>query len=355
MIDAKKRIEYNGGYGGASMESRLPDRNSFMEECSRQDADLSRPVSIILADINGLRSVNERFGMDAGDHLLTETALILKNCCGEQEYIARIGGDEFGILLPDTDSKQAQEICRRIHIKCAQHVIPGAGRPSLPDLSLGCKTRTGLHDSLAQTFGEAERRMYRHKLLEPQSAYSSIVTSILSIMRVKYDSTIEHDTREMNLCCGIGAAIGITDTMQDELELTSLLRDIGKIAVSDAIINKHAKLSKEEKREIQKHPEIGCRIAQSIVEFSHISDYIQSHHEKWDGTGYPNKLAGEDIPLVSRIISIVDAYDAMTMNRPYREALPEEYAINEIRTCAGSQFDPVIARVFVEKVLKKKW
>lgn len=332
----------------------LFNRRSFIEEMARLDSDLPLPLSLILADINGLRLINDEFGMESGDRLIVEVADLLKGSCREEDFIARIGGGEFCILMPKADKELTQVICKRIDDRCEQY-DSGTDGAFRPDISLGHQTRMVLQESMEDIVKDAEMRMYRHKLLEAKSAYSSIVTSIISILRVKYEDTVEHDNREKCLCRGIGLALGISNTMHDELDLTSILHDIGKIAVSDAIINKHAKLTKEEKREIQKHPEIGYRIIQSIREFQHISDYVLFHHEKWDGTGYPRKLTGEEIPLISRIISIVDAYVAMTMNRPYREALPEEYAINEIKTCAGTQFDPAIARIFIEKVLGEKW
>ena len=118
---------------------------------------------------------------------------------------------------------------------------------------------------------------------------------------------------------------------------------------------KNAKLSKEEMEEMKRHSETGYNITQATIEFQGISEYILAHHEKWDGSGYPRHIKGEEIPLLSRIISIVDAYDAMTNNRAYRQGLSLEDAIDEIKECAGTQFDPKISRVFVEKVLGKKW
>ncbi len=335
--------------------SGLYNRRYFDEEMKKQDVDLQRPLSVIIGDINGLRLINDSFGHPIGDKTIIEVANIIKDSCRKSDIIARTGDDEFCIILPKADNGTTQRICRKIYDLCVQYRGSKAEGSLYTTISLGYSTRTISHEPIGSLIKEAEKEMFRHKLLETRSIRSSIISSIVSILYEKYEGTEEHSNRMKYFSRKAGLALGIPDATLDELELVSVLHDIGKVAISDAIINKNAKLTKEEKREMQNHAESGFRITQSINEFKHISGYVLSHHEKWDGTGYPQKLKGEEIPLVSRIISIVDAYDAMTMKRPYREALPEEYAVNEIKTCSGTQFDPKIARVFIEKVLGQNW
>ena len=136
-----------------------------------------------------------------------------------------------------------------------------------------------------------------------------------------------------------------------ELELLSMLHDIGKIGVDDSILTKFDTLTDAEWREMKKHPEIGYRIAMAAPELKHIAEYILCHHERWDGKGYPQGLTGEEIPVLSRIIAVVDSYDAMTHDRAYRKAISAEDAKTEILNNAGTQFDPKIAKVFVDKIL----
>lgn len=193
--------------------------------------------------------------------------------------------------------------------------------------------------------------MYRRKLLEHKSLHNSILASIKTTMFEKSNETEEHAERLAKMSRQLGQALGLSEEELVELELSSALHDIGKIAIDDRILKKPGKLTDSEWREIKRHPEVGFRIAQASPEFKHISEYILCHHERWDGKGYPQGIEGENIPLISRIIALVDAYDAMTEDRVYRKSVNIEEAIDEIKKNAGTQFDPHIARIFVEKVL----
>jgi HD-GYP domain-containing protein (c-di-GMP phosphodiesterase class II) len=148
--------------------------------------------------------------------------------------------------------------------------------------------------------------------------------------------------------------LGLSAEDIDELRTLGLMHDIGKITLEDRLLDKPGKLSDSEYLEIQRHVETGYRILSSLNEFSSIAGHVLAHHERWDGTGYPNGLKGEEIPLEARIIAVADAYDAMTSDRPYRKALSEEAAVEEIKRNTGTQFDPAIVKAFVEKAVWKK-
>lgn len=152
----------------------------------------------------------------------------------------------------------------------------------------------------------------------------------------------------------MGNALGLTDDKIKELKTVGLLHDIGKIAIEEKILNKAGKLNEEEWEEIKKHPEIGYRILSTVNDLSEMAEYVLAHHERWDGRGYPKGLQGADIPLQSCIISIVDAYDAMISERSYRNPLSKEAAIQELRSNAGSQFNPDLIDVFIDQVLDKE-
>lgn len=333
----------------------LYNRTFLEEEIKRLGVDRQLPFSILMGDINGLKLINDSFGHETGDRTIVEVANIIKSSCREDDIVARVGGDEFCILLPKTDEETAQKLCKQIYTKCEQYNERCKTGISFISVSLGYTCRTASHESVEVIMQEAEAAMYKHKLLETRSLRSSIVSSIISVLRERYIETDAHSERMKKLSREIGVYLSVPNSMLDDLELLAALHDIGKISISDTIINKNAKLTQEEMEEMKRHSEIGYTITQSTIEFQQISEYILAHHEKWDGSGYPRKLKGKDIPLLSRIISVVDAYDAMTNHRPYRQALSQEEAISEIRTCAGTQFDPEIARIFVEKVLGKAW
>lgn len=169
----------------------------------------------------------------------------------------------------------------------------------------------------------------------------------------KSQETEEHAERMMRLSKEMGLALGLSDSQLNELELLSALHDIGKMSISSGILGKSGKLNEEEWVEIRKHPAAGFRIAQATSELRPIAKYILCHHERWDGKGYPQGLKGESIPMLSRILTIVDSFDAMTNSRPYRSALTFEEAMEEIRNNSGTQFDPDLSRLFL-KILSKK-
>jgi len=163
----------------------------------------------------------------------------------------------------------------------------------------------------------------------------------------------EYGERLGRVCKCVGKSMGLPLHMLDEMELLAMLHDISKIAIDDRILKKPDKLTKIEWYEMKKHPETGYRIAQKIPEFRNISECILAHHERWDGEGYPKGLKGKEIPIMSRILAVVDAYDAMTQERPYREALSAEEAEVELKINAGTQFDPEVVDVFL-KYLEEK-
>jgi HD-GYP domain-containing protein (c-di-GMP phosphodiesterase class II) len=184
-------------------------------------------------------------------------------------------------------------------------------------------------------------------LLEQSSAHSAIVSSIKATLFEKSHETEEHAQRLIALSKEVGIALNLSQAELDKLELLASLHDIGKVGVRDDILTKPDKLNEKEWIEIKRHPEIGYRIAMSSPELAPIAEGILCHHEWWNGKGYPQGLCGESIPLISRIVSVVDAYDAMTNDRPYRKALDQELAIEIIKQNAGSQFDPQIVKFFI--------
>src|SRR5665648_1073046 len=327
----------------------LYNRIFFEEEKKRLDTPRQLPISIIMGDINGLKLVNDGFGHSKGDEVLIEIAKILKSCCRKEDIISRIGGDEFGILLSKTDSKSAQLVCSRISGTCKGYALDGSS--IYPSISVGHATKNIETETMDNILMAAEESMSKQKLLESKSAHSSILASIKAIMFEKSQETEEHAERMVQLSKSIGMAMSLTDDQLNELELLSTLHDIGKMSIDAEILSKPGKLSDKEWVEMRKHPEIGFRIAQASPELIPIAKYILCHHERWNGKGYPQGLIGEQIPLLSRILAIVDSFDAMTNDRAYRSAMTKGEAIEEIRRNSGTQFDPDIVNIFIEKIL----
>ena len=324
----------------------LFNRPYFDVELKRLNTERQLPISVIMGDVNGLKLVNDAFGHQEGDKLLARIAVILKESCRKEDVIARLGGDEFAIFLPRTSYKITNGIVERIRTACSQ----ASHDPVQLSIALGAVTKEDPNQDIQEVLKEAEERMYRSKLLESKSVRASIISSLRRTLFEKSHETEEHTHRIQQLALQIGRAFGLSDSELDDLALLATLHDIGKIAIPEGIIIKPGNLSPEEWELIWKHPEIGYRIAGSSPELAPIAEAILAHHEWWDGSGYPRGLKGEEIPLISRIISIVDAYDVMTHGRPYKEAVRPEESLEELQGKAGTQFDPSLTAMFTKMV-----
>lgn len=306
------------------------------------------PLSVSVCDIDGLHLVNDVFGLEQGDRLIVETARLIESLCRKGDVLIRTGGDEFTLLMPRTGSVEAEQVNQRIgEAVYAYNAAAPKGACGL-SLSIGCSTRTSAETSFAQTVKFAQENMHYHKLLERRSPHNSILSSVMATMLARSRETEAHCERLVDLSKRMGKRIGLGQKEMDELELYAMLHDIGKVGVDDRILNKPGNLTGEEWESMKKHSEIGYRIVASAMELAHVADYILSHHERWDGMGYPRGLSGEHIPLLSRILAIVDAYDAMIEDRAYRRAMASDAALAEIERSAGTQFDPALARLFVD-------
>ncbi len=348
-ISERKKIEKHLTY--MSFHDSLTDlynRAYFEEELKRLDTKRQLPLSIIIGDINGLKLINDAFGHDEGDEILKSCANILKSCCRTEDMVARWGGDEFSMLLPKTDEKVASKIVRRIKEKSTRTT-----RGKIPlSISLGISSKNRIQQNFSKVIKKAEENMYRQKLMETKSIISSIISSLERTLFEKSIKTEKHTKRIKEMALELGRSVGLSPGKIDELSLLATIHDIGKVAILDVILNKKENLSKREWETIKRHPEIGYRIAVSSNQLSSIAEYILTVHEWWNGKGYPQGLRGEDIPVLSRIIAIVDAYEVMITGRPYKKALSKEEAIEELSECSGSQFDPQLVKRFIE-ILKK--
>jgi len=326
----------------------LYNRAYFDAELERLNSTRQLPLSIIVGDVNGLKLTNDVFGHAEGDRFLVNIARILKESCRYEDIIARWGGDEFSIILPYTLNKDALEICKRIKEKCEI----SDPVPIKPSIALGVSTKLGENQSISRKLTEAEDAMYKNKLIEGKKVRSEIISILLKILQERSSETIEHCNRMQNLANKIQHDFHLTEREGEDLISLANLHDIGNISVSKNIFLKPEKLNDAEWSEIKKHPEIGYRIAQSTTELVHIADLILAHHERWDGSGYPQGLRGEQIPKLSRILALMDTYDTITHDMPYRKAMSQASAIEEIRRCTGSQFDPVLAEIFLSSICK---
>ncbi len=332
----------------------LYNRKKYEQEKRRLEDNGDEPVSLLMADINGIRLINNTFGHAEGDRMIIETAGIMRACCRNDDILVRAGGDEFILLMPHTGYHEACEVQHSIEQACETFNRKHSSAKQYISLSIGLSTKEKPEDNLEDTEKRAEDNLRKRKMFEHKSYHSATLSSIMATMYARSHETEEHAMRLAHLCVEMGKIWGLPQQSLDELQLFSMMHDIGKVGIDDSILNKPGKLTEEEWVLMKKHPEIGYSIALSTPETETVADYILSHHERWDGQGYPQGLSGEDIPLLSRILAVADAYDAMTENRIYRKAMTKGKAIIEIRDQAGRQFDPAVVKIFMEIVQDEK-
>jgi diguanylate cyclase (GGDEF)-like protein/PAS domain S-box-containing protein len=327
----------------------LYNRRFFEEELNRLDVERNLPLTIIMADVNGLKLVNDSFGHAIGDELLKKVVEVIIKGCRKEDIIARLAGDEFVILLPKTGIYEGEKIVKNIKDLALKEKV---GSVDI-SISFGYEAKSDKEEKILDILKKAEDHMYKKKLFESPSMRGKTINAIITTLHEKNKREEQHSYRVSKLCESMGKALGLSEDDIKELKTVGLLHDIGKIAIEENILNKKEKLTDEEWEEIKRHPEIGYRILSTVNDMSEMSEYVLAHHERWDGIGYPKGLKGEEIPLQSRIITIADSYDAMISERSYRNALPEEVAIKELKINEGIQFDPRLIRLFIEKVLNK--
>ncbi len=302
------------------------------------------PVSILMADANTLKLINDTLGHAMGDQLLKNIADAFKKVCRPGDVIARLGGDEFVVLLPKTGQKEALQISSRIKSLLSETKI-GFFNASV---AIGCGTRALHLDSIYDAYKRAEDHMYFNKFNEKHQSKQETVNSIKMNLFDKYPEEKNHSENVARLSMMLGRAIGLSENDILDLETAAALHDIGKISVSTDIFKKVQPLTPSEWREIYRHSEVSYRILGLLIDSPSVAGYVLSHHEKLDGTGYPRGLKGSEIPIQSRILAIADSYDAMTDARPYRPALSKQEALLELQANAGTQFDPELAAMFVK-------
>lgn len=328
--------------------TNLHNRRYFVNAFKKFNSHKDFPLGLMMIDINGLKIINDAYGHFRGDEAIKQVANLLLKVFDQYEVVARIDGDEFAILSPHKNAIQLQDYKDKLVLLSQDIKIE-----NIPvSLAIGFEILNDNDNDFDELLSRAEKQLYRHKITVGESIRNHAIKAILNTLTDKYKEEKIHSEKVSLLCKQIGTKLGLNKEDIDILELAGMYHDIGKISIPDAILNKPSRLTDEEYDIIKTHTQIGYQILRAADEYSGLAEYALSHHERWDGRGYPKGLKGKDIPLFSRIINVADSFEAMTADRPYRKGMPIEDAIAEIKRCSGSQFDPKIANIFLEKVLK---
>lgn len=350
-VTSERNIQKQAEY--LSFHDHLTDlynRRFFEEELLRLDTLRNLPLSVIMIDVNGLKLTNDAFGHETGDRLLKKVAGLMKKECRNDDIVARLGGDEFSVILPKTDAVQTKLIMDRITGSADKENL----KSIVISVAAGYATKTSPDQNIDEIIKIAENNMYSDKINTGKRMRRKTFELITVNLFEKYSYEQDQSERMKKLAARIGSAMGLSKDQISTLETISYYHDIGKIIIPPRLLNRPSDLSLEEYDLVQRHVEAGYQIMKSQEEYSSIAIYVLSHHERWDGNGYPRKQKGHEIPLLSRILAVLDAYTAMTGNLPYKKSLSTDSAIMELKKNAGLQFDPEVVDIFTGILLEEE-
>ena len=316
--------------------------DSELKRCA-QESVLS---SVVLIDLDNFKQVNDDDGHAAGDHVLRAAAAALADACRREDLAFRIGGDEFALVLPRTEADDAIKVAERV---CAAigEIDPRMGA------SAGVVSAAPGEIDKDALIARADRRLYRAKQSSrPRrergeesdllSVHCQAIELLIGALELHHKETADHCDAVEDLARTVAARLGLSPGDRDLVRRTAQLHDLGKLAIPSAVLNKPGRLTPAEREIVERHPVDGAELLLRVTSLEQVAAAVRASHERWDGGGYPDGLAGEEIPLAARIVAACDAFDAMTSNRPYRAALSHAIALAELEACAGSQFDRLV-------------
>lgn len=345
----------------------------YLEEALRKEIARSsryhHHLSVFVLDIDNLKLLNDTYGHLVGDDVIRTIAHVIQSSCRKIDIVGRYGGDEFAVILPETDSSGAVTVAKRILLNLKKTSLNAPNRTKIPlSVSIGISSYPTDSEDAERLFSLADTAMYRAKIagggkfatlsqeLEKTSKEFSLsfdaLTGLLMTIDNKDNYTLRHSNEVSEIACALARALNLPEEDIKAIEIAGKLHDIGKIGIPNGILRKPGPLTPEERKIIQEHPHLGYLIMQQLPQMEKVLKAILHHHERYDGKGYPNGIQGENIPIIARILALADAYSAMRSDRPYRRALTVEEAIEEIKNNMGKQFDPDLAEKLIELIKK---
>lgn len=328
------------------MLTQLYSKQSFHTRMNRIIEKNIYPITVVVCNTNGIGLVNDVFGWTKGNEMLRRAADLLRDNLPNTAVLARLEDGDMAAGLAEVE----QEYAIRLFENIREQYRDGNDTGINTDLEYGIAVIRDESKSVEEALKEASDSMHTKKLMNVTSQKSSLLDSLTQTLTESDYETEEHVERTREMAVRLGKAINLSDTELGRLALLAVLHDIGKIAIPHAILLKPGKLTDEEWEVMKSHTEKGYRIASASKELQPIAEYILHHHERWDGNGYPGGQKGEEIPLLSRIITVVDSHDVMVHDRPYHKAMSHEQAVEELLRCSGTQFDPQLVKVFLKVI-----
>jgi diguanylate cyclase (GGDEF)-like protein len=325
----------------------LYNRTYMAEVLDKLNTEDNLPFSILLADLNSLKITNDIFGHGMGDRMLIRVSEIISENIKDNHVACRIGGDEIVVLMPSTTEEEACDILEKIQ----RAALDSNEDPIKPLVALGCATALDHdHNGFNKLFNLAEDRMYANKIANSERDYDLMIRSIKDSLYENPYENRDHYDRLVTMCRQIGEFLKLEKKDIENLVLLAEYHDIGKAGLINELFQKEGPLTSEEWQRTKRHPELGFKIVSASAKLFQIGKGIFAHHERWDGTGYPQGLKGEEIPFIARLFAIVEAYDVMTHERSYKQTYTRDQALQELLDNAGTQFDPSLVELFVDYI-----
>jgi diguanylate cyclase (GGDEF)-like protein/PAS domain S-box-containing protein len=337
--EQRRKIEYMSFH---DVLTGLYNRRFFEEELHRLDTERNLPIAILMGDVNSLKLTNDVFGHASGDELLKKVAEVMQMVCRADDIIARWGGDEFVLLLPKTGAEEAGRIANRIRDEFSAQQV----RAIRCSISLGFAVKTDPSDDILQVLSRAEAKMYTEKALARDGTLEQELGALISDLFKKSEQEKQHALRVQDLSRRLGEFMALPKSDLNRLMEAAYLHDIGKVIMAPEYLQNDGVLNAAEMNDIKMHPAIGYRILSSFDVTMELAEAVLAHHERWDGSGYPKALKGERIPLLARILSVVESYDRLIHICGGRAALSHDEALREILAGAGTHFDPGVTAAF---------